>query len=104
MSYDIEGWDQLRNEIGDDADRWLDVIEDLIVESNDYDAEFTQVGVLQLPPTGRPAPPAVEALARHLEQAKHPIHFMIGLLSLDEPEDRYRVERFSLAKKAAAEV
>jgi hypothetical protein len=44
MSYDIEGWDQLRNEIGDDADRWLDVIEDLIVESNDYDAVMSIAG------------------------------------------------------------
>lgn len=36
MSDDIEGWDQLRDEIGDGVDRWLDVMEDLIVESNDY--------------------------------------------------------------------
>jgi hypothetical protein len=44
MSYDIEGWDQLRNEIGDSADQWLDVIEDLIVESNDYDVVMSVAG------------------------------------------------------------
>jgi hypothetical protein len=44
MSYDIEGWDQLRDEIGDGADRWLDVIEDLIVESNDYDVVMSIAG------------------------------------------------------------
>jgi hypothetical protein len=44
MSYDIEGWDQLRDEIGDGADRWLDVIEDLIVESNDYEVVMSIAG------------------------------------------------------------
>jgi hypothetical protein len=37
MSYDIEGWDQLLDEISDNADQWLDAIKDLIVESNDHD-------------------------------------------------------------------
>jgi hypothetical protein len=44
MSFDVEDWDQLCNEIGDGADRWLDVIEDLIVESNDYDAVMSVAG------------------------------------------------------------
>ncbi len=44
MSYDVDGWDQLRSEIGDGADQWLDVIEDLISESNDYDALMSIAG------------------------------------------------------------
>jgi hypothetical protein len=44
MSYDIEGWDQLCQEIGDDADQWLDVIEAMIIESNDYDAVMSIAG------------------------------------------------------------
>jgi len=44
ISYEVDGWDQLRSEIGDGADQWLDVIEDLISESNDFDALMSIAG------------------------------------------------------------
>jgi hypothetical protein len=44
MSYDIDGWDQLRYEIGNNADQWLNAIEDLIAESNDYEAVMAIAG------------------------------------------------------------
>jgi len=44
MSYDIEGWDQLCQEIDDETDQWLDVIETMIIESNDYDAVMSIAG------------------------------------------------------------
>ena len=44
MSYDVEGWDQLRVEIGDSADQWLREIEDLIAETDDYDAVMSLAG------------------------------------------------------------
>lgn len=38
ISYDIEGWDALCTEIGDSADEWLEVIQELISEAGDYAA------------------------------------------------------------------
>lgn len=37
MSCGTEGWDRLCHEISDKADQWLDLIQDLIVESKDHD-------------------------------------------------------------------
>jgi hypothetical protein len=37
MSFDVEGWDRLLDEIGGTAVRWLSVIEELIDERSDHD-------------------------------------------------------------------
>lgn len=59
------------------------------------DDQLAQTGVLLPARTQRSLSPGVEAAAGDLQQLAHPAHLVVGLLSLYEPEHRYRVGRLS---------